>query len=160
VGNLAEGIYTLMVAVAARPSTSWNDVRYEISLVADPVLGVPDNNGPALGSRDGTVLGTPASLTLVSSTAVLGSNSQDLVYILHVDANDPNLGKPFAIHIGVFNALQQNGVVDDGSQGGTKAAGSDYKFTQGNFDNVRLAADLKLPETQPENEFPAADAKP
>jgi hypothetical protein len=144
--------------VAARPSTSWNDVRYEISLVADPVLAPPDNNGPPLGSRDGIVLGTPASVTLISSTAVLGSNSQDLVYVLHVDANDPNLSKPFAIRIGVFNALQQNGVADDGSQGGTKAVGSDYKFTQGNFDHVRLFADLKSPGPQPAKDVsPDAD---
>lgn len=154
VGNLAEGLYTLTVAVAARPSTTWNDVRYEISLVADPMLAIPDNNGPALGSRDGTVLGTPASVTLVSSTSVLGSNSQELVYTLTLDANDPNLGKPFAIRLGVFNALQQNGIADDGSQGGTKAPGTDYKFTQGNFDNIRLFADLKS-EPQPAKETPA-----
>ena len=66
VGKLVPGIYTLTVAVGARPSTSWNDVRYEISLVANPVVGAPDNAGPALGSRDGTVLGTPATVTLVS----------------------------------------------------------------------------------------------
>jgi hypothetical protein len=148
VGNLVEGIYTLTVAVAARPSASWNDVRYEISLVANPVLAAPDNGGLALGSRDGTVLGAPASVTLVSSTAVLGSNSQDLVYTLKVDAsrlidpNDPNapkLGDPFAIRINVYNALEQDGVPDDGTNGGTVAPGTNYRFTQGNFDNVRLA---------------------
>ena len=160
VGNLVEGTYTLTVAVAARPSASWNDVAYEISLVANPVLAAPGNAGPALGSRDGTVLGTPAKAILVSSTAVLGSNSQDLVYTLKVDANslidpndpnDPNapkLGDPFAIRIDVFNALQQNGVPDDGTNGGTVAAGTNYRFTQGNFDNVRLAVarpiDLKV----------------
>ena len=108
VGNLVAGDYTLTVAVAARPSTSWNDVRYEISLVANPVLGAPDNAGPALGSRDGTVLGTPATVTLVPATAVLGTNSQDLAYVLTVDLNDPTrsepFGAPFAIRIGVFNA--------------------------------------------------------
>lgn len=55
-GNLVEGTYPLTVAVAARPSASWNDVRYAASLVADPVLGVPDNGGQALGLRDGTIL--------------------------------------------------------------------------------------------------------
>ena len=132
IDNLAKGTYTLTVAVGARPSGSWNDVKYEISLVANPVLGAPDNGGLALGSRDGTVLGTPASVTLVPAGAVLGSNSQDLVYVLNVDAAHPNLGAPFAIRIEVFNALTQNGVPDEGS------GGTNYRFTQGNFDNVRL----------------------
>ena len=96
-----------------------------------------------MGSRDGTVLGTPASATLVSATAVLGSNSQDLVYTLAVDANDPNLGAPFAIRIEVFNALEQDGVPDDGTNGGAVAAGTNYRFTQGNFDNVRLTVQAK-----------------
>jgi hypothetical protein len=138
VGNLVPGVYTLTVAVGARPSTSWNDVTYEICLVANPVIGAPDNAGPALGSRDGTVLGTAATATLVCSTAVLGANSQDLVYTLTVDANDPNVGAPFAIRIDTFNALQQDGVPDDGTNGGTVDPGTNYRFTQGNFDNVRL----------------------
>jgi hypothetical protein len=133
VGNLAKGTYTLTVAVGARPSGSWNDVRYEISLAANPVLGAPDNNGPAMGSRDGTVLGAPASVTLTPASAALGSNNQDLVYVLSVDAGHPNLGNPFAIRIGVFNTLMQNGVPDAGS------GGTNYRFTQGNFDNVRLS---------------------
>jgi hypothetical protein len=132
IGNLAVGTYTLTVAVGARPSTSWNDVRYEISLVVNPVLGAPDNGGPALGSRDGTVLGTAASATLVSSTAVLGTNNLDLVYVLNVAAGNPNLGNPYAIRIGVFNPLKQNGVADDG------VGGTNYRMAQGNFDNVRL----------------------
>jgi len=132
VGILAKDTYTLTVAVGARPSATWNDVRYEISLVANPILAAPDNGGPALGSRNGTVLGTPASVTLVCSTAVLGSNSKDLVYVLDVGAGHLNLGNPFAIRIDVFNAKQQNGVPDDG------VGGTNYRFTQGNFDNVRL----------------------
>lgn len=132
IGILTKDTYTLTVAVGARPSTTWNDVRYEISLVANPVLAAPDNGGPALGSRDGTVLGTPASATLVCSTAVLGSNNQDLVYVLDVGASHPNLGNPFAIRIDVFNSKMQNGVPDDG------VGGTNYRFTQGNFDNVRL----------------------
>jgi len=150
VGALVEGTYTLTVAVGVRPSTSWNDVRYEIALVADPVLGPPDNNGPALGSRDGTVLGVPATVTLVPSTAVLGASNQDLVYTLTVEANDLNLGKPFAIRIDVFNALQQNGVPDDGTNNGAVAPGTNYRFVQGNFDNVRLAiASKTLPVPEP-----------
>jgi hypothetical protein len=132
IGNLSAGTYTLTVAVGARPYATWNDVRYEISLVANPVLGAPDNVGPALGSRDGTVLGTAASATLVCSTAVLGTNSLDLVYVLNIGADHLNLGNPYAIRIGVFNALTQNGVPDDG------VGGTNYRFTQGNFDNVRL----------------------
>jgi hypothetical protein len=154
VGNLVPGTYTLTVAVGARPSTSWNDVRYEISLVANPVLAAPDNGGPASGSRDGTVLGVPATVTLVPATAVLGSNNQDLVYTLAVDANDPNVGAPFAIRIATFNALQQDGVPDDGTNGGTVDPGTNYRFVQGNFDNVRLtveSATLPMPE-QPEEE--------
>jgi hypothetical protein len=132
VDNLAVGTYTLTVAVGARPSASWNDVRYQISLVANPVLAAPDNGGPVAGSRDGTVLGTPASLTLTPASAALGSNNQDLVYVLNVDASHPNLGAPFAIRIEVFNTQEQNGVPDPGS------GGTNYRFTQGNFDNVRL----------------------
>lgn len=124
-GYLAEGTYTLTVAVSARPSVSWNDVRYDISLVADPAAGT-------LGSSGGTVLGTPASVTLVPATAVVGSNNQDLVYVLNVDAASAFLGSPFAVRIDVFNTLMQNGVPDDG------AGGTNYRFTQGNFDNVRL----------------------
>ncbi len=134
VGSLEEGTYTLTVAVGARPNSGWNDVMYEISLVADPVLGAPYNEGLALGSRDGSVLGTPASAVLVPATAVVGSNNQDLVYVLEVSTDDSNLGKPFAIRIDVFNALAQDGVPDDGS-----GDGSNYRFTQGNFDNVRLS---------------------
>ena len=153
VGNLVQGTYTLTVAVGARPSTSWNDVRYEICLVANPVLGPPDNNGPALGSRGGTVLGAPATVTLVPATAVLGSNNQDLVYTLTVEANDPNLGAPFAIRIGVINALQQNGVPDDGTNKGAVAPGTNYQFVQGNLDNVRLTVESRtLPVPEPVEE--------
>jgi hypothetical protein len=153
VGSLVAGTYTLTVAVGARPSTSWNDVRYEISLVADPVLAAPDNGGPGLGSRDGTVLGTPATATLVPATAVLGSNNQDLVYTLVVDANDPNVGAPFAIRIDTFNALQQDGVPDDGTNGGTVDPGTNYRFVQGNFDNVRLTVEsTTLPVPKPPEE--------
>ncbi len=153
VGKLVEGTYTLTVGVGARPSTSWNDVRYEISLVANPAVAAPDNAGPALGSRDGTVLGIPATATLVPATVVLGATNQDLVYTLTVDANDPNVGAPFAIRIGVFNALQQNGVADDGSNNGAAAPGTNYRFVQGNFDSIRLTIESKtLPVPEPVEE--------
>jgi hypothetical protein len=130
-GNLQAGVYTLTVAVGARANQgSWNDVGYDISLVADPILNAPDNGGPATGSRDGTVLGTPSSVTMVPSTATVGTNQQDLVYTLNVGSDDPNVGAPFAIRIGVSNTLAENGVPDP--------ADGDHQFTQGNFDNVRL----------------------
>jgi|GEM_PF-6537714 len=135
VGHLVPGVYTLTVAVGARPSATWNDVRYEVSPVANPLLGAPDNGGPTLGSRDGTVLGTPATVVLAPATAALGANSQDLVYTLAVDANDPNVGVPFAIRIGVFNALQQNGVPDDGTNGGTIARIAE-RMASGSFDHA------------------------
>jgi hypothetical protein len=129
IGTLEEGTYTLTVAVGARPRSGadWNDIRYEISLVANPVVGPND-----LGSSDGDVLGTPASAVLSPATAVVGSNNQDLVYVLEVTADNPDLGAPVAIRIDVYNTLEQNGVLDEGN------GGTNYRFTQGNFDNVRL----------------------
>ena len=108
VGHLVPGVYTLTVAVGARPSATWNDVRYEVSPVANPLLGAPDNGGPTLGSRDGTVLGTPATVVLVCTTA---------------------------IRISVFNALQQNGAPDDGTNGGTVARIAE-RMASGSFDHA------------------------
>ncbi|MBN1361549.1 MAG: hypothetical protein JW993_13205 [Sedimentisphaerales bacterium] len=127
VGTLEEGSYKLTVAVGARPSGSWNDVTYSICLVADPVVGPND-----LGSSGGTVPGTPASVTLVPSTSVVGSSNQDLVYILDVAAEDPLLGAPIAIRIDLANAGTQNGVETTLST-----------FTQANYDNVRLCVERK-----------------
>jgi hypothetical protein len=135
-GNLQEGIYKLTVAFGARRGTHgsgnnpWNDYSGEISLVADPVLGAPAAGGPAHGSMGGTVLGTPASLTIVPALVPSGSTAElaleDLTYSLTVGAGDPNIGKPFAIRIDLENLFTQNGIE------GTQA------FTQANFDNVRL----------------------
>ncbi len=127
VGTLEEGSYKLTVAVGARPSGSWNDVTYAISLVADPIAGPND-----LGSSGGTVLGTPASVTLVPSTSVVGASNQDLVYILDVAADDPLIGAPFAVRIDLANAGTQNGVETSLST-----------FTQANYDNVRLCVERR-----------------
>jgi hypothetical protein len=132
-GNLTPGMkYILKVAVGARANQNWNDVRYDIALVANPTNGDGINNKH--GSSGGTVLGTPASVTM----AVLGSmpnttNIVDLMYMFTATTSDP-----FAIRISAANALMQNGVPDDGTNGGTVPAGTNYRFTQGNWDNVRL----------------------
>jgi PEP-CTERM motif len=148
-GNLMAGTYSLTVAFGARRGTHgtgnnpWNDYRGTISLVSDPVLGAPDPvptsgtvgdpmaSGPALGSRGGMVLGTPASVVMQPSQVPSGSAAdlalEDLTYMLSVPAGDPNIGKPFAIRIDLENLLVRN-------NGESNPSG----FTQGNFDNVRL----------------------
>jgi hypothetical protein len=133
VGNLSAGTYKLNVAVGARANQNWNDIKYDIMLVANPTNG--DGTNANFGSSGGTVLGTPATTTM----AVLGTmpdttNIQDLQYMLNVPAGDPNLGAPFAIRILTNNALTQNGVEDPGASADPPNA----RFTQGNFDNVRL----------------------
>jgi hypothetical protein len=129
IGNLMPGkTYTLKVAVGARANQNWNDITYGISLVANPTNG--DGTDSKFGSSGGTVLGTPTTATL----EVLGSmpdttNIQDLTYTYAATTSDP-----FAIRITMANALVQNGVPDPGGM----ADPVNYRFTQGNFDNVRL----------------------
>ena len=134
IGSLQPGTYTLQIGVGARANANWNDVKYDISLVADPIAG-------GTGTSGGTVLGTPASLTLAPFVSPRGSNVQDAVYTLALGADDPNIGRDFAIRIDIANTFMQNGVPDPNApiNGGTNA-----RFTQGNFDNVRL--DHVIPE--------------
>lgn len=131
-GNLQPGMtYVLQVAVGARAGqASWNDVQYDIALVANPVNGGggADNK---FGSSGGTVLGTPSSLTLVPATALPDtSNIKDLVYTFTATSSDP-----FAIRIATHNARAQAGVPDPG----LLLTPVNVRFTQGNFDNVRLS---------------------
>jgi len=136
VDNLQAGEYTLKVAVGARAGQStWNDVRYDIMLVANPTNGAGGANNK-FGSSGGTVLGTPASQIMVVLNAQPNTtNIADLTYTLVVADNDPNLGAPIAVRIATHNNFTQNGVADPGApvNGGTNA-----RFTQANFDNVRL----------------------
>jgi HpiC1 cyclase len=92
-GQLAAGDYTLKVAVGARPSSSWNDVKYTISLISG-----------------GSDLGSPVSATLVPATAVLGSNTQDLTYNLSLSSGDALIGQDYAVRIAVENTGQKDGV--------------------------------------------------
>jgi hypothetical protein len=131
IGNLIPGeTYTLKVAVGVRAGqTSWNDVSYDIMLVANPVNGAGgvDNK---FGSSGGTILGTPASITLNGLSAVPdGSNIKELTYTYLATTADL-----FAIRIAAHNAKTQNGAPDPGGA----AVPANYRFTQGNFDNVRL----------------------
>ena len=130
-GSLQQGVYSLTVAFGNRRNTNWNDYSGTIALVADPVLGAPAAGGPALGSMDGAVLGTPASITMVPdpvpSDAGVDMTIQKLTYTLNVGAGDANIGKPFAIRIDVANLGFRDGVETTLST-----------FTQANFDNVRL----------------------
>jgi hypothetical protein len=135
-GNLSPGkTYTLRVAVGARAGqATWNDVKYDIMLVANPLDGAGGASNK-FGSSGGVVLGTPASAILAPATATPNtSNIVDLVYTYTALTSDP-----FAIRIAAHNAKTQNGVIDpnDPSVGGT---GTNYRFTQANFDNVRLTA--------------------
>ncbi|MGN6371032.1 MAG: PEP-CTERM sorting domain-containing protein [Phycisphaerae bacterium] len=131
-GTITEGTYSLTVAVGARPSTSWNDVTYAISLIADP------DASSGIGSTGGTILGTPASVTLVPSTATVGSNAQDLNYTLNIAAGDALIGHSFAVRIDAMNPGTQGGVAN--------ADPTNFNFTQANFDNVRLDGPAAAPE--------------
>ncbi len=88
-GNLTPGMtYILKVAVGARANQGWNDVGYDIMLVANPTNGDGTNNDH--GSSGGTVLGTPTSAVL----EVLGSvpdttNIKDLTYVFTATTSDP-----------------------------------------------------------------------
>ena len=98
-------------------------------MVANPTNG--DGTNSKFGSSGGTVLGTPTSATLeVLGTTPDTSNIKDLTYVFAATTSDP-----FAIRIGMHNAFTQNGTADAGApvNGGTNA-----RFTQGNWDNVRL----------------------
>jgi hypothetical protein len=129
-GNLQPGKqYILKVAVGARANQNWNDIRYQIMLVANPVAGGPGPNDH--GSSGGTILGTPASVIMqVLGSAPDTTNIHDLTYTFTAATSDP-----FAIRITTQNTQMQNGVPDPNApaQGGTNA-----RFSQGNFDNVRL----------------------
>jgi hypothetical protein len=130
-GNLQPGMkYILRVAVGARAGqASWNDVIYDIMLVANPVNGAggADNK---FGSSGGTILGTPASLTMVPATAMPDTtNIKELMYMFTATTSDP-----FAIRIATHNARAQGGVPDPG----LLLDPVNVRFTQGNFDNVRL----------------------
>jgi hypothetical protein len=122
-GELKSGTYELTVAIGARGNATWNDVRYSISLVADPTVSGP-------GTTAGAVVGTPATATLVPATAMSGSNTQDLTYTVFIDPANPLIGHDYAIRIQADNMLVENGVLDPDD--------GDRQFTQGNFDNVRL----------------------
>jgi hypothetical protein len=132
-GNLMPGkTYILKVAVGARANQNWNDITYGVSLVANPVNG--DGTDSKHGSSGGTILGTPTTATLqVLGTAPDTTNITDLTYMFTAATADA-----FAIRITTANALTQNGVADDGTNGGQNPPGTNYRFTQGNFDNVRL----------------------
>jgi hypothetical protein len=135
VANLGAGVYTLKVAVGARAGQStWNDVKYDIMLVANAINGT-DTAANKFGSSGGTILGTPATTTMVVLNALPDTtNVQDLTYTLVVPPGDPNIGAPIAVRIAMHNALTQNGVADPGAP----PTGTNARFTQGNFDNVRL----------------------
>jgi HpiC1 cyclase/PEP-CTERM motif len=137
-GNLQQGKYVLNVGVGARGHIdgaasgpiNWNDLGYDVSLVANPsVLGN--------GTTGGTVLGTPASVVLAPFSETSGvtavNNTHDLMYMLTVDAGDANIGSPYAVRIRAANNQTKNGVADPNSPDG------DLRFTQAAFDNVRLS---------------------
>lgn len=131
IGNLTPGMkYILKVAVGARPRSGhdWNDAGYEIMLVANPTDG--DGMNSDFGSSGGTILGTPATTILSSPTsnAPDGRAVEDLMYMFTATTSDP-----YAIRIVAHNTLMQDGVPDDGG-----ANGDNYRFAQGNWDNVRL----------------------
>lgn len=126
IGNLEAGTYALRVAVGARANQNWNDIKYDVMLVANPDAGTTGTSG-------GTVLGVPATATLeVLGSAPDTTNIQDLVYTLTLPVGDPLLNVPYAIRIAAHNTLMQNGIPDEG------AATGNARFTQANFDNVRL----------------------
>jgi hypothetical protein len=130
-GNLTPGLtYVLRVAVGIRAGqTSWNDVSYDIALVANPVNGM-GGAATKFGSSGGTVLGTPSSITLNGLSAVPDTtNIKELTYTFTATTSDP-----YAIRIGTHNAKAQNGIADPGGL----LVPVNYRFAQGNFDNVRL----------------------
>ena len=81
-------------------------------LVANPVNGI---GGPAnkFGSSGGTILGTPATTTMVViGTVPDTTNIRELTYTLDVNGSNPLIGSPVAIRITAQNMLVQNGVPD------------------------------------------------
>jgi hypothetical protein len=130
-GSLRPGVkYTLSVALGARAGqTSWNDTRYDIMLVSNPIAG--DGTNSKHGSSGGTILGTPASVVVNAlSRSPDSTNIQDLTYTFRATTSDP-----FAIRIATHNSFSQNGVPDPGAP---VNGGSNARFAQANFDNVRL----------------------
>jgi len=125
----ASGAYMLQVAVGARNSATqagglnWNDVNYQIALVADPT-------SQSIGSTGGIILGIPATTTLVPSTATLGSNTALLTYTLPMIAGDPLIGHDYAVRIAATNTGNKNGIPN---------AADPQNFSQANFDNVVLS---------------------
>ena len=126
IGQLAEGTYTLTVGVGARPTGSWNDVSYSISLVSGGLVA-GDPSSHQFGTSGGSALGTPATATLIPSTATLGTDTEDLTYTFTVNPGDSLIGQDYAIRIDAANTGTKNG-----------AASPTSTFTQANFDNVRL----------------------
>jgi hypothetical protein len=62
------------------------------------------------------------------------TNIQELTYTLDVNSDNPLIGSPIAIRITAQNMLVQNGVPDPNAP----PTGTNARFTQANFDNVRL----------------------
>ena len=123
------GGYTVQVGVGVRHQISWDDVNYQVALVADPTPS-------GVGSTGGTLLGSPATITLVPTTAVFGSNTTLLTYNLPLTAGDPLIGHNYAIRITA---------TDPGTMNGVPNAPGFQSFTQANFDNVKLF-DTIVPE--------------
>jgi hypothetical protein len=135
VDELRAGTYTLKVAVGARANANWNDIKYDIMLVANPVPGLGAAAGNKFGSSGGSLLGTPATTTMVViGTVPDTTNIQELTYTLDVNSDNPLIGSPIAIRITAQNMLVQNGVPDPNAP----PTGTNARFTQANFDNVRL----------------------
>lgn len=121
-GQLAAGTYTLTLGVGSRASSSWNDLSYSLSLVAGGLT-------PGVGSSGGSVLGTPATATIVPTTLTLPDTSLDLTYTLTVNPGDAVIGEDYAIRLDVANL---------GTRDGAASPNGTSDFTQANFDNVRL----------------------
>jgi hypothetical protein len=127
--SAAGGGYTLQVGVGVRSNSGWDDVNYQVALVADPTAS-------AVGSTGGTTLGSPASITLVPTTTTFGSNTTLLTYTLPLLPGDPLIGHDYAIRITA---------TDTGAKNGVPNAPGFQSFTQANFDNVQLF-DTVIPE--------------
>jgi hypothetical protein len=127
--SAAGGGYTVEVGVGVRHQSGWDDVNYQLAVVADPTAS-------GVGSTGGTVLGTPATITLVPTTAVFGANTTLLTYTLPLDVNDSMIGHDYAIRITA---------TDPGTMNGVPNAPGFQSFTQANFDNVKLF-DTVVPE--------------
>ncbi len=125
VGVLQPGTYTLTVAVGARSTTSWPNIDYSIGLVTA--------GGTELGTFTHQVMDpdNAAGNNPIFPAATDQVNIADVTYTLTVEADDPVVGQNYFIRIRAANT----GV---GGTGG---------FTQANFDNVRLNADVQSAPT-------------